>query len=110
MSVNQDINRWNHTLALLPDAGKILQAQTAAKQNATRTALQSCRFLLSMKRVMLDLWSGRLDVALGRYGEAEQETSSVAVKAQQEAQGAVKEAGAAIEGAANDWHKVERTA
>ena len=93
----------------LPGASAVIEAQRAATENATRMASATCHYALSINRAWLDLWDSRLneylelpkrllDVqtdfvehAFDHYQESMQKLSSLAAKATDDTESAVRE-------------------
>jgi len=119
MQRNRETNGADEMTAKLPDARAFLEAQRAATENATRMANAACHYALSINRSWLDLWDSRIndyldfpkrfvnaqteliEQAFGHYQESIQKLDSVATKATQDVQSAVRETQGAADRVAN---------
>ncbi len=113
----------------LPDAGKLLDAQRAALQNATRMGSAACHFAMSMNRSWLNFWNshisqftefperfaqaqtGFMEEAFDHYQESIEQLSGLAKEAREEVQEAMAEAQKPAEGMMQEMQEMgERAA
>jgi hypothetical protein len=120
MERNRQANGSDEMSVKLPDAGALMEAQRAATENAARMTNAACHYAMSVNKSWLELWDAHLDQylelpkrfahaqtdflqqAFGHYQESMQKLGSVATKATQDVQSAVRETQGAAERVANE--------